>query len=121
MATALRTVDTEINYLEPGSYINRRFVAPGVEVNTGSYKPYPVRVNDARSRAEQFTLDDNGFVLAVHKSAIPDFMDKEKVDAIYAGEVVDLVRQLTGASHVAPMGWMVRTPGKPGRASNIVR
>jgi hypothetical protein len=107
-----RTVDAQINYLTPGSFINRRFVAPGVEANTGSYKPYPVKVADARTVNTCFSLNGHGFVLAEHKSIIADFLDKEKVNTVYDGEMVETVKHLTGASHVAAMGWMVRTAGE---------
>lgn len=107
----LRGVAAEIHYLGPDSPVNRRFVAPGVEVNTGTYVPHRVEVRDARPVAERFTLDRHGFVLARHASAVGDFFDKTEVDAVYPDEVVELVRSLTGATFVAPLGWMVRTSG----------
>ena len=105
-----RSVKVQLNYLEPGSVVNRRFVAPGVEVNTGTYRPYPVEIRDARPDPDRFTLDRHGFVLARHQSQVRDFMDKAEVDGKYTDEVVAQVRSLTGASHVIPQGWMVRTP-----------
>jgi hypothetical protein len=106
-----RSVETEITYLAPGSFINRRFVAPGIEVNTGSYQRYSVRISDARAIQDQITLDSHGFVLASFPSAIADFHDKEEVDARYPDEVVHIVRSLTGADLVVPQGWMIRTSG----------
>src|SRR6185437_14207827 len=44
------SIEARITYLAPGSFINRRFVAPGREVNTGEYLPYPVIIHDARPR-----------------------------------------------------------------------
>ena len=111
MNESIRTITTRINYLLPGSHVNRRFVAPGVEVNTGSYDAYTVKVHDGRSRVDQFSLDGHGFVLAEHRSRVADFFDKQQVDAIYPDEVVGIVRQLTGADCVAPLGWMARTSG----------
>lgn len=107
----IRKIETRINYLVPGSDVNRRFVAPGKEVNTGTYEAYDVTVCDGRSIKGRFTLDEHGFVLAEHHSSVTDFFDKEQVDAVYPGEVVEAVRQLTGADCVAPLGWMVRTSG----------
>ncbi|MBI2993827.1 MAG: hypothetical protein HYY48_06580 [Gammaproteobacteria bacterium] len=107
----VRTVDTEITYVEPGSFINRRFVAAGVEVNTGTYRPYPVKIGDARPMQESFRLDTHGFELFMHKSAVGDFMDKAQVDAKYPAEVTELMQRLTGADLVVPLGWMVRTSG----------
>lgn len=106
---SVRTVDAEITYLAPGSFVNRRFVAPGKEVNTGSYRPYPARIHDARPIAKQFSLDHNGFVLAPHRSAVVDFDDKQEVEAVYPREAEGVVQSLTGADSVIGRGWMVRT------------
>jgi len=38
----MSAIDAEITYLAPGSFINRRFVAPAREVNAGEYRRYPV-------------------------------------------------------------------------------
>jgi len=106
-----RSVEVEISYLAPGSHINRRFVAPGVEVNTGNYEKHRVTIRDGRSLRDQFDLDTHGFILAEHKSAITDFFDSEQVDANYPQEVTEVVKQLTGADRIALRGWMVRTSG----------
>jgi hypothetical protein len=106
---SVRKVDAMINYLAPGSFVNRRFVAPGQEVNTGTYQAYPVQVRDGRPIKDRFTLDQNGFVLARHPSAVRDFFDKDEVEAVYPDEAVAAIKSLTGASHVALRGWMVRT------------
>ena len=37
-----RTVETDITYVARDSKINRRFVAPGVECNTGRYETHRV-------------------------------------------------------------------------------
>ena len=107
----VRTVEAEINYLTADSHINRRWVAPGMEVNTGTFEPHLVKIRDGRAVRDRLTLDSHGFVLADHMSQVVDFRDKDQVDAVYPGEVVEAVKALTGASCVAPMGWMVRTSG----------
>jgi hypothetical protein len=111
-AEPIRSVKTEITYLAPGSHVNRRFVAPGREVNTGTYEQHGVNIWDGRPIKNRFTLDKHGFVLAQHKSAVADFFDNEEVDAVYSQEVTDVVRELTGADKVAQRGWMVRTSGE---------
>ena len=107
----VRTVETEINYLLPGPDINRRFVSAGVELNTGTYGPFKVKVRDGREIKRHFTLDTHGFVLADHMSAVSDFYDKDEVDRLYQDEVAEAVKALTGASFVAPGGWMIRNSG----------
>jgi hypothetical protein len=111
MTDDIRTIEAQINYLVPGSTVNRRFVAPGAEVNTGIYKAYTVMIRDGRTVKDRFTLDTHGFVLAEHASRVADFFDREQVDAVYQEEVVELVARLTGADCVAPLGWMTRTSG----------
>jgi hypothetical protein len=107
----VRSVEASITYVAQGSFINRRFVAPGVEHNTGIYKAHPVKIRDGRAIKDHFTLDTHGFVLSRHQSAIADFFNKDEVDAVYPGEVSEAVRALTGATRVATIGWMVRTSG----------
>ena len=107
----IRAVQTDITYLAEGSFINRRFVAPGKEVNTGRYETHRVQVRDGRPIKDRFTLDNAGFVLAEDKSAVTDFFDNEQVDALYPDEVVETVKRLTSADLVVPLGWMVRTSG----------
>ena len=106
-----RTVDAAITYVAHGSFVNRRFVAPGVEHNTGRYETHPVRIRDARSIKDHFNLDVQGFVLARHPSRVQNFFDKDEVDRVYQDEVVDIVKSLTGATRVATQGWMIRTSG----------
>lgn len=113
-------IDADISYLAPGSHINRRFVAPGTEVSTGTYENHRVPVRDARAAESPFNLDDNGFVLAEHHSAVGDFFDSGEVDSKYPAEVSEIVRQLTGADCVALRGWMVRTSGDLGKRRSKV-
>jgi hypothetical protein len=54
-------------------------------------------------------------VLLDHRSAVADFFDSAQVEALYADEVVAAIRAHTGADCVAPLGWMIRTSGDPGR------
>ena len=107
----VRTVQAEISYVAPDSTINRRFVAPGIERNTGRYETHIVSIHDGREIRDRFSLDVQGFVLADRPSAVQDFFDQAQVDAIYPGEVTETVKALTGADRVVLMSWMVRTSG----------
>ena len=109
--SAVRTVEAGISYVTPDSRINRRFVAPGVECNTGRYQTHCVTIRDGRPIRDRFSLDVNGFALTGHRSAVCDFFGRDEVERIYPGEVEKAVRALTGASRVALMSWMIRTSG----------
>jgi hypothetical protein len=118
---AARTVEATINYVAQGSFINRRFVAPGVEHNTGRYEAHRVTMRDGRPLHSLFTLDIQGFVLAERPSAGTDFFDRDQVERLYPYEVVDIVRSLTGATRVATLGWMLRTSGDVARHQRASR
>ncbi|MEI9852366.1 MAG: CmcJ/NvfI family oxidoreductase [Sphingomonas sp.] len=115
MATTLKrseataAIATTIDYVTPESRVNRRFWAPGAERNTGQYASYPVVIRNARLAPAPFTLDDNGFCIARHRSAIADFRDPEAVKA-YPAEVAEVAKRLTGADLVVPMGGQLRSP-----------
>ncbi|MCW3837564.1 CmcJ/NvfI family oxidoreductase [Sphingomonas canadensis] len=113
MATIARSkapaaVETTIDYLLPTSRINRRFWAPGAELNTGEYKPYPVTIRNARLAPRPFTLDEHGFCIARHRTDI-DFRDPEAAKA-YPPQVAEVVKTLTGCDLVVPMGGQLRSP-----------
>jgi hypothetical protein len=104
-------VEATIDYLVPSSRINRRYVAPGAELNTGHYAPHTVFIQSGRSHAGALGLDAQGFVLARRPSRVSNFKDKGEVDALYVVEVEHIVKDLTGADCVAPLGYVVRTSG----------
>jgi hypothetical protein len=52
------------------------------------------------------TLDAAGFTLLAHQSAVTDFTDRGAVEAIYRGEIVELITALSGADLV-----LVNSPG----------
>ena len=66
-----RDVATKLVYITPTSKFNRRYVAPGEEINTGVYEDKNVTIRDARSKRPEFTLERNGFVLLDHHSKAP--------------------------------------------------
>jgi hypothetical protein len=104
-------VEAAVDYLVPGSRINRRYVAPGAELNTGSYAPHIVRIRNGRPVQDALGLDTQGFVLAEQPSLVRNFRDKAEVDAVYFGEVERIVKALTGADLVALLGYVRRTSG----------
>jgi hypothetical protein len=116
----VRTVHAPIMYLAENSRVNRRFVAAGIERSTGTYEPHVVPIRDGRSIADCLTLDTHGFQLFRQPPAVSDFSDKRAVDLHYAAQARDLVQALTGASHVAVRGWMIRTAADlTGRTQNV--
>jgi hypothetical protein len=104
-------VEATIDYLVPGSRINRRYVAPGAELNTGRYAPHTVFIRNGRPLQASLGLDTQGFVLAQQPSLVTNFRDKAEIDAVYSAEVERIVKALTGADLVALLGYVLRTSG----------
>ena len=105
----VRTAPARIRYLAEGPFVTRRFVSAGVEHSTGRYEDRDVLIRDGRGIEPHFSLDVQGFMLANHRSAVADFHDKEAVIRLYPAEAASVVQRLTGADHVVPQGWMIRT------------
>ena len=112
------TVDGELNYLAPDSTVLRRFTAPGASINTGRYEPHVVPIRNGRPVRDDFAMDVHGFALVDHRSAVQDFTDRAEVDAVYVPEVVDFVKQRTGADEVVSRGWVLRRSAAPGENSS---
>jgi hypothetical protein len=107
LSQASAEVQSTVDYLVPTSRINRRFWAPGRELNTGVYAPYPVTIRNARLTGP-FTLDAHGFCLAQHHTAIGDWDNQYAPDSAYAAEVAEVAKRLTGADVVVLLGGMLR-------------
>jgi hypothetical protein len=70
-----RDVSAILSFITPTSKFNRRYVAPGHEVNTGVYEDKNVVIQDGRQERAKFSLDTNGFALVDHKSKVYLFAD----------------------------------------------
>jgi hypothetical protein len=100
-----------LNYLAPGSTMNRLYVAPGAHLATTRLEPHLVRIRNGRPRHDEFSLDRTGFTLVSHETKVRDFRDPDEVDRVYAGEAVSVLQQLTGADLVVSSGWVIRSAG----------
>ncbi len=107
------SVPGELQYLAPESTLLRRFTAPGASINTGSYESHVVRIRNGRPVQDAFRADTHGFEIVPHRSAVTDFTNKAEVDAVYVPEVLDFVKQRTGADEVAFRGWVLRRSAAP--------
>jgi hypothetical protein len=110
VSRAAAEVRSMIDYLMPTSRINRRFWAPGRELNTGLYAPYEVTIRNARL-ADPFSIDRHGFCLRRHHTEITDWEYQYDASSAYAAQVREVVAGLTGADLVVGMGGMQRRSG----------
>jgi hypothetical protein len=103
-----RTADRPVRYVkEP---------PPGIPAWNGVDDPREIRVEDARGREGEFTLDANGFALVRSPTNVRDFYSREEVRAVYYPEVERLLRTALGAARVFVFDHNVRNAGLPGAA-----
>ena len=70
-------VESTMQFIRRDSKVNRRYITPGVEVNTGKYEGKKVYVNDVRPIREQCKLDTVGFELLDHKTNVFIHLDTD--------------------------------------------
>src|ERR1700729_1591954 len=107
------SVPGELQYLDPGSTVLRRFTAPGASINTGSYELHTVPVRNGRPVQDAFRMDTHGFEIVSHRSAVADFTDKAEVDAVYLPEAIEFIKKRTGADDVVTRGAVLRRSAAP--------
>jgi hypothetical protein len=118
IATSPKNLTTILNYLKRGPEKPVRYVGeppPGKVAWNGIDDPHEVRINDARGRESEFTLDRNGFALLRAPSQVQDFYSDKEVRSVYYPEVERLLRDTLGASRVFVFDHNVRNGGQPGR------
>ena len=89
---------------------------PGVPKWNGIDDPHEVRIEDARGRESEFTLDRNGFALVKAPTAVFNFYDPDEIKRVYYPEVEKLLRDKLGASRVFIFDHNVRNATRPGLA-----
>ena len=109
----MTSVPGELQYLDPRSTVLRRFTAPGASINTGSYESHTVPIRDGRPIQDTFRTDVQGFEIARHSSAVADFTDQTEVDAVYLPEVIEFIKERTGADEVVTRGAVLRRSAAP--------
>jgi hypothetical protein len=56
---------------------------PGVPLSTVQVEGHPTTIHDLRPAASNLTLDEVGFKLLTHRSAVKDFWDEEEIKRVY--------------------------------------
>jgi hypothetical protein len=121
VAAPITAVETEADYVEaeltytvktderPVRY--KYTVDVEKETKTGTATLKSVRVHDGRAIARDLSLDDQGFALTRHVSAVADFYDDAEVRAVYYPEIERLVKDATGAAKVVIFDHTTRIDG----------
>jgi hypothetical protein len=119
VAAPAKTVVAELHYVKRSAEKPTRYVMeppPGVPAWNGIDDPRHVRIEDARGREAEFTLDRNGFALVNAPSEVRDFYDANEIKAVYYPETERLLRAKLGASRVIVFDHNVRNAARAGLA-----
>jgi hypothetical protein len=100
---SLEHIEAQLNYLsdtseKPVAYAYEP--PPGVPWATGRYQARQATIHDLRPLAQEFSLDEAGFQLVSHRSAVQNFWDEEELKRVYYPEAIDLLKRMTGATDV---------------------
>jgi hypothetical protein len=119
-------VKAELNYLAPTAERPRTYTyepPAGVPRSTAVNEPHTVQISDARPILARVSLDDQGFGLVRHPSAVRDFYNEEEVKAVYYPEAEQILKNVTGADGVFVFDHTVRrrVPGAEDRRNGQPR
>jgi hypothetical protein len=89
-------------------------------LNTGTYANHMVAIADARGYSD-LSLDTSGYQLAAHRTAVRDFFDPQELEAVYYPEIVDLVKQHSGAHRVVVFDHTLRSGDEAERQEKRLR
>src|SRR5467141_3168253 len=102
--------------------VNETFGPNNIRRRTsGSERAHPVEIRDGRPARKEFSLDENGFVLVDHPSAVKDFFDPRQLESVYYPELEQLVKELSGAKRVAVFDHTLRSGDEAEREAKLVR
>jgi hypothetical protein len=125
-AEVLPWVKADLNYLAPAQEKPRTYTfdpPEGVPRTTTVNEPHELQITDARSIVSHISLDEEGFGLIEHHSAVSDFYNDAEVRSIYYAEAEQILKDLTGADRVLIFDHTVRrrVPDGEDRSANIPR
>jgi hypothetical protein len=109
---ALPSVWASLNYLASATvgkpYRYTYDPPPGVPLDNITYESHRVPIRNARRIAANVSLDEEGFALVRHRSAVRDFYSKDEIRKVYYPEAVRLLTEETGAVKVHVFDHTVR-------------
>jgi hypothetical protein len=85
---------------------------PGIPQRTGRYEAERVLVRDARTVANELSLDRQGFVLINRPTAAKDLYSEDEIASVYYPECEQFIKDATGAARVVAFDHIVRNEAK---------
>jgi hypothetical protein len=105
MIDTLERIEANLNYAGKGAGLSRKLVS----------------IHDGRAILDRLTLDQQGFVLRRHETAVSNFFDPAEVRSIYYPEVERLLMETTGAEKAVAFEHDVRCASTTERDSTGTR
>jgi hypothetical protein len=87
--------------------------------STGVQELHAVEIRDGRK--QRLSLEENGFELVEHRTAVKDFFDPGELKAVYYPEVERLIRECSGAARVVVFDHTLRSGDEAEREARLVR
>jgi hypothetical protein len=111
-ASSLAYVAAPLQYMIPMAEKPRSYAfdpPAGVPIRTSRYAEHTLPVRDGRAMVPDLSLDEQGFLLLRHRSAVRDFYDAAQLKTAYLPEVERLVAAATGAVKVLAFDYNLRS------------
>jgi hypothetical protein len=92
---------------------------PGVPWSSAEADEHATIIHNLRPAASELLLDDVGFQLLTHRSAVKNFWDEEEIKRIYYPESIGFLKRVTGAAEVRIFDHTLRrrVPGENDRST----
>ena len=122
--TVLEMIEATVSYIfDTGVKPVSATVGPGgrLRQRTANVDQQKIRIQNARSLQDEFTLDTHGFELAPQKSAVKDFFNEEEIKSVYYPEIEQLIKGRYGASRVLIFDHTLRSGDETVRAEKFYR
>ena len=94
-----RSVRGSLGFSEPMA-TRPKFHANDISRDVLNVIPREVAIDDARQRTTAPSLDQEGFCLVDHKSAVRDFRDPREIERVHVDEIRELLLSVSGADYV---------------------
>lgn len=120
-----RTVLAPINFMahaqaeKPRVFMSADHAQPNERL--GSFEEAAVEMHDARALTPAASLDVQGFELATMPTAMADFYDEARIEAVYYPEITAFLKRVTGATDVHIFDHTVRVQDDGKRAATAKR
>src|SRR5512134_2261419 len=80
-----------------------------------------MEIHDGRPLAGELSLDEHGFILVEHKTAVSDFFDEAQIKSKYSAEIERLIAKVSGARRVVMFDHTLRSGDESEREARLIR